>query len=76
MFGRVKLWLGGAAALMLAFIVVWAAGRREGHQEARSKALRSYVDTRKRIDEADDLGDDPDIARRWLRERAKSGGDL
>lgn len=73
---RVKLWLGAAVAVVLAVLGAWVAGKREARQEARSEALRGYVDTRKRIDEADDLGDDVELARRWLRERAKSGGDL
>lgn len=73
---RVKLWLGAAVAVLLGLLGAWLAGKREARSEARSEALRGYVDTRKRIDEADDLGDDVELARRWLRERAKSGGDL
>ena len=73
---RVKLWLGAAAAVLLGLLGAWVAGKREARQEARSEALRGYVDTRKRMDEADSLGDDPELARRWLSERAKSGGDL
>lgn len=42
--------------------------RREGRREARTK---DYLDTRKKIDEADIVGDDPDASRRWLSERGK-----
>lgn len=57
-----------------------AAKKREGRQKAKSEAAakqaKDYAETRKRIDDADIIGDDPDLARRWLRERSKRGGTL
>jgi len=41
-------------------------------KNAEIKQLNDYVETRKRIDEVDDVhGDDPDAARRWLHERGQ-----
>lgn len=64
-------WLGGAAAAALALLGIWAAGKREGRQQAAQKGLQDYQDTRERIDHADvsrgSAADDAD----WLRDRAK-----
>lgn len=38
----------------------------------RAHDAEAYVHTRREVDNAiNDMGDDPDAARRWLRERAK-----
>ena len=64
-------------AAVLAAIVGLAAwayrkGRKEARQETALEAAERYAKTRKEIDNAeDDVGDDPDAARRWLRERAQ-----
>lgn len=38
--------------------------------ENRAEAAEAYIETRKRIDDAEVNGDDPAAADRWLRERA------
>lgn len=69
---RLKAWLAGAAASVLALLAVWGAGKRSARQEAAQKALRGYQETRERIDAvADDLGDDEHVLRGWLRERGR-----
>lgn len=69
---RLKLWLAGAVALVLAVLGAWVAGRREARQEARTEALQGYAKTRKDMDDADAaMGDDPAILRQWLSERGK-----
>ena len=51
-------------------------GRSDARAKADAEKAKDYVDTRKRIDEADVPGNDPDAARRWLHERGKSDRDL
>lgn len=79
-------WLPDIITLILGLIVgiggTWklakTSGRREGHNEAETKAeaarLQNYVETRERIDEADRKPLDGDDARNWLRDFS-SGGD-
>lgn len=74
MLGRVKLWAMAGLAFALALLGIrgqWLAAQRD-KAEARAREAEAYRNTRKAIDDAtDDLGDDPDLARRWLRERAQ-----
>lgn len=62
-----------AAGLALAGLVTaWLRGRRTGQDEAQAAQDRSYIDTRRRMDDAtDDVGqlDDDAVARR-LRDHA------
>lgn len=73
---RVRLALTAIAAGVIAFLVIRLRlqGGRLEDAERRADAAEGYVDTRREIDDAvDDLGNDPDAARRWLRERAAAG---
>lgn len=64
-------------ALLLALLAVWWRGRASARQETALEAAERYAKTRRRMDDAEsNLGNDPDAARRWLRERAESGRDL
>lgn len=63
--------LGGAVAAIAAFLGGRWSGVKQGRQGAENDALRDNINTRKRMDEADIVGDDPDAARRWLSERSK-----
>ncbi|MBQ2263276.1 MAG: hypothetical protein II336_18180 [Loktanella sp.] len=76
MIGRLKRWLAWLAAGAAAVWGAWALGKREGTQKARTdnqiQEHNEYVETRKRM-EAADPGSDVD---KWLRDRAKRGGDL
>ena len=63
-----------AALAAIVGLAAWAyrKGRKEARQETALEAAERYAKTRKEIDNAeDDVGDDPDAARRWLRERAQ-----
>ena len=68
-------------ASLAAIVASFFAGKMKGMASERSKMDAEYRETRKRMDDAeyevvDGFGSDPDAARRWLRERGKSGGDL
>lgn len=72
MFTRLKLWLAGVGAALVALVGIYMAGRRAAKQEAATDALRGYADTRKRMDDATiDLGDDPAVLRDFLRTRGE-----
>ena len=71
-WGRCKAWALLAAGVVLALVGVYATGRRDARAAAKVDALKGYAKTRKDIDDADaHLGNDPDLARRWLSERGK-----
>ena len=63
--------LGAALGAILAAVVAWFAGRRAARQAAQDEAVKDYRETRRRMDDASDLGDDPDVLREWLRERGR-----
>jgi hypothetical protein len=67
---RIKLWLAAAGAFLIALGAAYWRGRSTEAAAAERERLDGYVETRKRIDEVD-LGDDPDMARRFLHERGK-----
>ncbi len=56
-------------ALLLALLAVWWRGRASAKQQTALEAAEAYAKTRKGMDDAPDLGNDPYAARRWLRER-------
>lgn len=68
-FGRVKLWMAGALAALLAFLGVYLQGRRDAASRARTRELEGYKDTREAIDDAEIHGNDP-AAREWLQHYA------
>lgn len=68
---RLKLWLVAAASTALIFVGAYVQGRRDAALRARTRNLTGYKDTRKQIDDADIIGDDPAIATRWLRQRKR-----
>ena len=69
-------WLWAIGAGVVALAAAWWRGRRSGAEKAENKGLRDYRDTRKAIDDVEDVGDDPATLRDWLRERGKRPGDL
>lgn len=70
MIVRLKLWLAGIGAVAIALLSIWFGGRKAGQTDAKMEAQDDYITTRKRMDEAH-VGDDPDMARRWLHERSQ-----
>lgn len=71
-WGKCKAWALLAGGVLLALAGVYATGRRDARAVAKVKALKGYKATRKRIDEADTLGDDPAVLRDFLRTRGQS----
>ena len=64
------------AALIIGAVVYGIGQRRRGRKEAKAEtaleAAERYAKTRKAMDDEETaMGDDPDAARRWLRERGQ-----
>jgi hypothetical protein len=72
--GRVRVWIGVALAFVAALAWAYWRGRSDEEDAAFEREVNEYVETRKRIDEAD-RPDSADDARQWLRDR-QSGRDL
>ena len=70
MIGRLKIWLAGAGVFIVALLSIWFGGKKAGRDAAKLEEQDDYIETRKRMDETD-VGDDPDMARRWLHERGE-----
>lgn len=65
--------LGSLIAAPLWALIGWLRGRNAAQRAAAVEKERDYAATRRQMDtaetEARSLGNDPDAARRWLRER-------
>ena len=57
-------------AVVMAVVAALFLGRRQGQKAERAKIDKAYRKTREKMDEVV-VGDDPDAARRWLRERGQ-----
>lgn len=68
-------WLVMAAVGLGALASVWFSGRRSGAKDAEARADAAYRKAREKMDEVA-VGDDPAVARDWLRERGKRRGGL
>ena len=73
-----RLWavVAGAGVALAVILGAYSTGRRNERQRASERAMKDYQDTRRRINDVEMDGNDPDAAARWLRERGKSGRDL
>ena len=77
LLGGVGKWLAAVSGLVLAFLGVYAKGRKDKRRETALEAAERVAKTRKRMDDAEaSMGDDPDVLRDWLRERGKRTGGL
>ena len=63
-------WLLGMGALIAAFAAVWFSGSRYATNKAKQAAEKRSIQTREAMDNVEN-GNDPDAARRWLRERGE-----
>jgi len=63
-------WLLGLAALVGTLAAVWVSGKRSGTDKAKQAAEKRNIKTREAMDNVEN-GNDPDAARRWLRERGE-----
>lgn len=74
-WGKCKAWALLAVGAAAALTAIWLGGRKSAQTAVKTKELRDYQDTRKRIDEVS-VDDDPAVLRDWLRERGKPDGNL
>jgi hypothetical protein len=65
---RLKAAAVAVVGALLALAGVYIAGRKDGRQKAAQDAAEDYIQTRKRMDNAE-KPTDPEAARAWLRER-------
>jgi hypothetical protein len=70
---RIKLWLAGIGAFVVALLGVYWRGRSDADDAAAERELNEYVETRKRMDAVNIS--DADAGREFLRNR-KSSRDL
>lgn len=70
-FSRIKLWLLGAFGLLAAILFAFLKGKTSQAQKEAEDRLGTYIETRKRIDEAANVDRDAAAAREWLRNRNK-----
>lgn len=68
-----ELWSLGAG--LLGLIVAFLFGKFKQNRAAKEKARREYFETKDRINETN-LGDDPAVARDFLRARSERDSDL
>jgi hypothetical protein len=68
--GRLKLWLAGIGAVVIALLSIWFGGKKAGRDAANAEELNEYVQTRKRMDKVDGDTRHPDL-REWLRDRGQ-----
>jgi uncharacterized membrane protein YccC len=60
-------------AALLGGLLAYLKGRADANAQAARKEMQANIETRKRADEAEAeiVGDDPDAASEWLRERGE-----
>ena len=63
-------------AAIVAVVAAFFAGTMRGKSAERSKQDRAYMETRKRMDDAENQSDDVGVIREQLRLRGKSGRNL
>ena len=68
---KLKFIAGAILIAIGALLSSWLAGRNSAKAAAKLKDANTYMKTRKAIDDAEPIGDDPAVLREWLRERGK-----
>ena len=61
--GRLKLWLAGIGAVVIALLSIWFGGKKAGKDAAKAEELNEYIATRRRMDRVGDAGDDVEFLR-------------
>lgn len=69
-------YLAALAALLGLGAYVRHDARSDERTKQKVKQAEAYAETRKKADEADIVGDSPNLAREWLREFHKRNGGL
>jgi hypothetical protein len=76
MIGRIKLYLAGLGALMVALTMAYFNGRANGAIKAKNQRLKAEIDAHERINDADTGGGATDIERiKRLQHMADKLGD-
>ena len=75
LIGGVWPYILSAGAVLVAFVAAYLRGRKDGTSKAENKRARTYIETRKDMDDADIPTHGADVDE-WLRKRSKSGRDL
>lgn len=64
----VRMWLAGAGAALMTLVGIYLAGRRDGQEEARTRALKADAKAQERMNEADlGIGASDADNMRWLQ---------
>lgn len=63
-------------AALLGGLGLYAKGRADAKARRDLRDARAEIETRRRADAAEIVGNDPDAAARWLRERGQRDGGL
>jgi hypothetical protein len=69
-------YLAGLVAIIGAALGLYAKGRADVKTKTALQEAERYAKTRKEMDDAQVVSDDPAVLREWLRERGKQPGDL
>ena len=69
-------YLGAALAAVIGIVTVYLRGSADAKNRQKLKQAEEYAETRRKADEADIVGDSPNLAREWLREFHKRNGRL
>lgn len=69
LLGRLKVWLYAAGAVLVAIVAAYFRGRSDEAGAEHERELNEYVETRKRMDNADVFDAD-----KWLSERRDRRG--
>jgi hypothetical protein len=70
MIRRLKVYAALIGLFITTLAATWFGGRMAGTAKVKLKQKDDYIETRKRMDEADKFSD-ADSARDWLRDRSK-----
>jgi hypothetical protein len=68
---KLKFIAGAILIAVGALLSSWLAGRNSAKTASKLKDANAYIKTRKAMDDAEPIGDDPAVLREWLRERGQ-----
>ena len=70
LIGRAKLWAYAAGAALAAIVLAYWRGKSDEAAAEHERELNEYVETRKRMDAANDISDGAE----WLHDRKRKRG--
>lgn len=69
-------YLGAALVAIAGIVAVYLRGGSDAKTRQKLRQANEYAETRRKADDADIVGDSPNLAREWLREFHKRHRDL